>query len=470
MGSSAFHETVVLETLDGYEFEKLCAKIFQKLEYGTVEVMPLSGDSGRDLLIHTREGLVVVECKHQPHTSIGRPVVQKLHSAVISSNAVKGILVTSGKFSVQAVEHANILSPKIEMFDKKILADLATRAGIEIILEGKRHTVLRYPFSDGDTLKNKISSFIEKKAKSNPGKIPDLLTVSERSVGFVPSYMIQYDINATFGTNVGVIHREFLDDGKFLVDGNSGDLLKQEMANHLSSAPLTIYNEADFAGVPISRADFVIDDRSLTNIAKKIIIDRHTRSISYYGRNNQRYTKLCVPSEKDVYISNIKQVYLPVQEIHVKILNQKYGMGGIENAEKMLCYTTMGNCNVCNSYINDNGLVCNSCGGLVHGPRILDAHGFVCKSCGKTICRSCTYNLGFNNKVCEDCARKSGKPLKRVSKEMHQCLVVGGGCLGLGSLSLATNFNIAVSLIFLLIGLGIFATDYRAKSPLFELI
>lgn len=61
MKSSAFHETVVLETLDGYEFEKLCAKIFQKLEYGTVEIMPLSGDAGRDLLIHTREGLVVVE-------------------------------------------------------------------------------------------------------------------------------------------------------------------------------------------------------------------------------------------------------------------------------------------------------------------------------------------------------------------------------------------------------------------------
>ena len=169
--TSTFHETVVLETLDGLGFEKLCAKIFQKLNYGTVELMPYVGDGGRDLLIHSSEGLIVVECKHQPHTGIGRPVVQKLHSAVISSNAIKGIIITSGKFSVQAVEHANTLSPKIELVDKKILADLATRSGIELILEGKRHTVLRYPLSPTNSIQDKISSFVENRFESNPGKI-----------------------------------------------------------------------------------------------------------------------------------------------------------------------------------------------------------------------------------------------------------------------------------------------------------
>ena len=136
MAQSVFQETVILETIDGYEFEKLCARIFQKLNYGTVQEMPLSGDGGRDLIIHSLEGLIIVECKHQPHTSIGRPIVQKLHSAVISSNGVKGILITTGKFSLEAIEHAKSLSPKIEMMDNKILADLATRAGIELIHEG----------------------------------------------------------------------------------------------------------------------------------------------------------------------------------------------------------------------------------------------------------------------------------------------------------------------------------------------
>ena len=470
MTASAFHETVVLETLDGYEFEKLCAKIFQKLEYGNVEVMPLSGDAGRDLLIHMREGLVVVECKHQPHTSIGRPVVQKLHSAVISSKAVKGILVTSGKFSIQAVDHANTLVPKIEMVDQKILADLATRAGIEIILEGKRHTVLRYPVSQALALKEKIVAFIENKARSSPARVAEILKINNRCIGFIPSYMIQYDINAIFETNVGVIHRENLEDGKFLVDGNSGNLLKQELANHLSSAPLAIYDEADFSGNLFSRKDFVIDDRTLAGIAKKIIIDRHTRSVSYYGRNNQRYTKICVPAEKDVFVSNIKQVYLPFQDIHLGMIGQDYTINGIENADRMLGYTAMANCNICNSYIISGGVVCNSCGAIVHGPRFLDSHGFTCKLCGKTLCRECTYNGGFFHKVCKECADKNGSQLKPLSRSMHQRVIAGGGCLCLGGISIITNFNILASIVLILTGLGIFVTDYRGKAPPYEII
>jgi hypothetical protein len=32
-------ESVVLETLDGLEFEKLCGRIFEKLQYGHAEVV-----------------------------------------------------------------------------------------------------------------------------------------------------------------------------------------------------------------------------------------------------------------------------------------------------------------------------------------------------------------------------------------------------------------------------------------------
>ena len=466
--TSAFHETVILETLDGLEFEKLCAKIFRKLNYGTVELMPYVGDGGRDLMIHSPEGVIIVECKHQPHSSVGRPIVQKLHSAVISSNAFKGILITSGKFSIQAVEHANTLSPKIEMVDKKILADLATRSGIELILEGKRHTVLRYPISEIDAVKNKISSFIDSRCESNPKKPSDMLTISQRNVALLPSYMIQYDINSIFETNVGVIHKEHLEDGVFLVDGNSGALLKQELANHLNSAPLTVYNESDFSRIQFSRSDFVIDDRTLANLSKKIIIDRHTKTVSYYGRNNQHYSKVCIPSEKDIFISNIKQVYIPYQNLSFNILTQNYGLKGVENAQKLLSYTTMLNCKVCNSYVSSKGLLCNSCGGTVHSSRLLDAHGFKCKMCGKTICRYCSYDLGINNKVCKECAEKSGKPMIPVSKNMYQRYIVGGGCFILGLVGYYVNFLLC--LIFFIVGIGIFAFDYRAKTPPFEII
>ena len=463
-----FNETVVLETLDGYEFEKLCARIFEKLNYGTIENMPCSGDSGRDLLIHSPEGLIVVECKHQPHTSVGRPVVQKLHSAVISSNAIKGILVTSGKFSTQAVEHANSLTEKIELVDKKIFADLATRSGIELILEGKRHTVLRYPLSENDDVKNKIALFIGKKSECIPSKFSDIVKISQRDIAFLPSYMIQYNVNSVFETNVGVIHREYLENGVFLVDGKSGDLLKQDLANHLNSAPLTIYNESDFSNLHFSRSDFIIDDRSLANISKKIIINRHTKKVYYYGRNNQRYEKVCAPNEKDVFISNIKQVYIPQQDIKIDILTKNYGLKAFENAQNLLSYTEMLNCKICGSYIKNKGLICNSCGAIVHNPRTLDSHGFKCSKCGKTICRNCAYDLGINKKVCGDCAKKSEKTLKPVSKKMHQRYIVGGGCLAIGFLGYFVN--ILLGIIFLIIGIVILVFDYRSKAPPFEII
>jgi restriction system protein len=466
--TSPFRETVVLETLDGLEFEKLCAKIFQNLNYGTVNVMPYVGDGGKDLEIHSQEGLIIVECKHQPHNSIGRPVVQKLHSAVVSNNAVKGILITTGKFSNEAIEHAKTLVPTIEMFDKKILTDLATRAGIELILEGQRHTVVRYPLSDTNSLQNNLVAFIGSKCESNPGKLSNLLKIFKRSVTFCPAYMIQYDIESTFETSIGVIHEESLENGKFLIDGNSGKLLKQELANHLISAPLFVYNESDFSQIPFNRSNFVIDDRSLTNLSKKIIVDRHTEIISYYGKNNQQYSKICTPSEKDIYISNIKQVYLPYQDLRYNILGQKYELNGVENAQKMLSYTTMMNCKICGKYIDSKGIVCNSCGSLVHSPRFLDSHGFTCKVCGKTICRNCAFTQGFNNIVCKECAEKSGKPLKPVSKEMYQRYIAGGGCIFWGLICLM--LNVVLFLILVIVGIVILVYDYRAETPPFELI
>ncbi len=468
MAPSAFQETVVLETIDGYEFEKLCARIFQKLNYGTVQEMPLSGDGGRDLLIHSPEGLIIVECKHQPHTSIGRPVVQKLHSAVISSNGVKGFLITTGKFSAEAVEHAKSLTPKIEMMDNKILADLATRAGIELILEGKLHTVLRYPLSDTNKIKNKISSFIKRKTESKPKQPDNLLNISQRNIDFFPAYMVQYNINSKFATSVGVIHREYLENGAFFVDGKTGALLKQEFVDHLKSAPLSIYNESDFSDIPFTRSDFVIDDRSLAKLSKKIVINRHTKMVSYAGKNNQNYSKLCVPSEQDVFITNVKQIYLPFQDVKFNILNAMYHTTSLENAEQILSYTDMLNCNICGHYISSKGLVCNSCGALVHDQRFLDSHGFKCKTCGKTICRNCAYDLGINNKVCKDCAVKSGKPLIPVSKNMHQRTLVGGSCLAVGLISF---FVIGfMCLVPLIAGIGILASDYQSKAPPYEIM
>lgn len=84
-------EYVALDSMDGFEFEHFCGRLLETLGYGRVETIGSVADAGRDLIVHSREGKIVVECKHHPNGVIGRPVVQKLHSAVITEGAIGGM-------------------------------------------------------------------------------------------------------------------------------------------------------------------------------------------------------------------------------------------------------------------------------------------------------------------------------------------------------------------------------------------
>ena len=72
--------------------------------------------------------LLVIECKHHPDGTIGRPTVQKLHSAVISAKAKKGFVVTTGHFSNGAIQYAANLGNLIELIDSGIIYDMASKA------------------------------------------------------------------------------------------------------------------------------------------------------------------------------------------------------------------------------------------------------------------------------------------------------------------------------------------------------
>ena len=78
-------ETVFLDSLNGFEFEDLCARIYQRLGYEVTNIQA-TGDEGRDLILkHSGTGEVIVaECKHWPGKTVGRLIVQKLHSAMLT--------------------------------------------------------------------------------------------------------------------------------------------------------------------------------------------------------------------------------------------------------------------------------------------------------------------------------------------------------------------------------------------------
>src|SRR5207302_8638552 len=108
----------MLEQLTPREFEEYCQALFMQHFRCPVDLTPVTGDEGRDLLVHHPQGLQVVECKHYPAGTVGRPVVQKLHSAILTASATKGVIVTSGKFSAEAEHYcAKLQDVTIDLID-----------------------------------------------------------------------------------------------------------------------------------------------------------------------------------------------------------------------------------------------------------------------------------------------------------------------------------------------------------------
>ncbi len=171
-----------------------------------------------------------------------------------------------------------------------------------------------------------------------------------------------------------------------------------------------------------------------------------------------------VPGERDIFISNIKQVYVPFQQIELQAFEIKYDITAIEISENLLCYTKMFNCAICGSYIKDTKTLCNSCGAIVHNKTILDSHSFKCKICGKTICRKCTYDLGFQNKVCKECAFKSGRDLKPLSMDMNQHTMLGILLIAVGTIGLFINFFL-ITFVFMIIGIGVILSNRKSQAP-----
>jgi HJR/Mrr/RecB family endonuclease len=89
------------------DFEHYIANLYSFLGYKT-KVTPAVNDRGKDIEMWKDNMKYVVEVKlYSSQNKIGREKIQKLHSAMIDSNADKAIFVTTSDFATTAIEYAN---------------------------------------------------------------------------------------------------------------------------------------------------------------------------------------------------------------------------------------------------------------------------------------------------------------------------------------------------------------------------
>jgi|CXWL01.1.fsa_nt_gi hypothetical protein len=407
-----YHETVYLDTIDGFEFENLCTKIFERLKWGEVEHIGFVKDGGRDIIIHQPHGSIIIECKHQPNTSIGRPIVQKLHSAVISSGAVKGIVITTGKFSNDAIEHAKEISRKtpIELMDIHGITDLAERAKIKILFSTGHSAILSFPASDVPGLGQKLNTIFER-FQSSPKKASEIIQIIPKKLKLEAKYLVKYDIDHDFSTSAGLIRSLHKHNLVLIVDAENGSLMDSNSVSFLAHSTLIEPTHIPPLACPTTRTDFTLDKTTLTKMVKNHLIKVHTESVSYRGRNNVGYTKICQPGERSITIKDTKQVLLPQYDLLLKALNNQYNCSLIQNNNQVnLTSQNLYNCRICKKEIDKKMLLCNACGNITHGPKFFGSHGFTCKNCKKTICKNCAYwtrrLLLFKKMWCESCSNK----------------------------------------------------------------
>lgn len=402
-------EQVFVDSLDGYEFEELCAQIYRRLGY-EVQNVPDVGDEGRDLVLRSPQGeTIIVECKHWPSGAIGRPVVQKLHSAILTyQGASKGIILTTGSFAGPARDYITKLNEPIELMDFHRLKDLAAKAGFVLVSTRDPVPVLSFSLSDRDALKRLLDAKVFCSFLSAPSVPSELFSVASRSITLKPAYLVRYSLRQDFSTSVGVLHQLNVDDARLLLEARNGDMLPQGLTMFLQQASVVPLKEALGQGGKIPQESFKLGGAELKEAAKTHIVSLHRAVISYTARNNRSYTLDCIPSKRNIFLKDIRQVYVPEQALDVRALSHQYKMNFVEDGQHIywLEHPLIYRCCLCAATL-EQGLLCNACGAIAHSPRIIFPHSFRCKVCKKTICKRCAFVVrrwGFFKKIlCYQC-------------------------------------------------------------------
>lgn len=401
-------DQVILDTLDGSGFEQLCANIYRRLGYD-VENVRYTGDEGRDLILTGPTGeTIVAECKHWPKSSIGRPVVQKLHSAMLTYPAEKGMLLTTGTFSLQARAYAEPLP--IQLVDGSNLKDMAARIGINLVGSHSPMPVMTFFIAGVAEIRTHFNRDLFNRLLSAPAAPDVLFSMLDHSVIHRPSYHVRYSLHQDFSTGVGLIHQIHVDDGYLLLDGKSGSPLPSDMASFMQVAPMIPFTSVKPAAKIVQSGLFSSGLAEVTGQTKEHISHAHRVLVHYTGSNNRHYQKDCKPNKQNITLKSVQQVYLPEHSLELRALKHRYQLKFLENSLGIFWLERRGGlftCTICGGHV-EQPLLCNSCGSTAHRPSFFFPHSFQCKVCYKTICRNCAYRIPrwrvFKSVVCYECA------------------------------------------------------------------
>lgn len=370
-----------LEELSGFEFEDAVCRIFRRQGYDA-KVAERVADLGRDVVVETDETTFVVECKlKRGGGTIGRPVVQKLHSATVSLDIeAEGIIVTTGSFSSPAMEHAREL-PDVRLWDHQRLVKEAEQVDIYFASRHKNTTRVFWP---GDVPEDETNSkcwrqFVDN-VDSAPATVDELLEVNSVDDEYIPALLLEYELDETFGTSTYPNLHRATESGR-IVEPIDRERLKADIWNDISfseQAPETV------AGRP-AESYFGVDPSPAREELSRRVARRKSTSVTYTGKNNQTYTKDCQVEPDDVRVTS-RQVLLRYRQLTVTSVDQTltFEFAVAQHISPELADSDPVRLEDAKSiWDGDEGLLCNRCGLIESTSTSSPAR---CKTCDKTLC------------------------------------------------------------------------------------
>ncbi|PRX18493.1 restriction endonuclease [Orenia metallireducens] len=405
-------KNVNLNYLDGEDFERLSQQLLNTM-YNDVQITALSNDKGRDLVIRDKSEIIFVECKHWSSNSVGRPVIQKLHSAIITGKAKKGIIMTTSRLSQPAKDYIRdeVNDCEIEIIEFQDLKKLGANNGYNIFWEEEEVIIDKVSSANDFDIKGALKDELNKRIKVYPNSIDDYLLIKERKTSYINCYRVHYSVNTTYKTQA-VCHR--INKRGYVYFDSNGKPLSEKLLKFLK--------DADGEEVSENIHDLSFKEKRLRSKTTNMAINKHSEHIKYTGGNNVTYRKKVVPKKKDITICGIEQIKYPRDNFNLNISNQVIEIDGhFNNKYNRLIKTPIELKSYYSNIPLNKGVICSDCGKITAKTRT--GESYICNKCKKTICYDDSYYYTafklFNRFVCSDCSKEMNNNIDRISHKVN---------------------------------------------------
>jgi tRNA A-37 threonylcarbamoyl transferase component Bud32 len=287
----------------------------------------------------------------------------------------------------------------------RLTADPPATAPVAAPLSAAGLTLHAFPPLPRPVLETEIAAWLHGALANMPPTEPVPVTSAQGDL--VPVALVPYQVTARFETSTNVPIYALDEQGTLLLDGVTGKALDLPLGRFVAAhqdrlQPLDTVLVA--AGpVPPARVPFKLPRRKIADSAVNQLIGIFSRTVSYSGRNGQRYTKQCKLLKKHITLAEPILTYVPRWVLAVDLRGRTYRLEAWQVGHQPA--TPPG----ATLYVLHTSLpgtaFCPGCGAVVAPAQLV-----ACDRCGKQVCPRCAITrtrFGFFHKTyCSaECAR-----------------------------------------------------------------